>query len=102
MTVATERRLFWQTPKMNSLTIAPWCLEHLESLKEFFVAPPQKWRFASLYRKLLAHRYYLLIRPDASVIEIGCGTGQLLNAFNCRLRYPLSVTRRITPVSWQA
>jgi SAM-dependent methyltransferase len=63
---------------MNTPMMAPGCLEHLESLKEFFIAPPRKSRFASLYRKLLAHRYNLLICPDASVIEIGCGMGELL------------------------
>jgi hypothetical protein len=64
---------------MNTPTMAPGCLEHLESLKEFFVTPPRKSHFASIYRKLLAHRYNLLIRPDASVIEIGCGMGELLD-----------------------
>lgn len=64
---------------MNTPTMAPGCLEHLDSLKEFFRTPPRKSRFASFYRKLLADRYNLLIRPDASVIEIGCGTGELLN-----------------------
>jgi SAM-dependent methyltransferase len=30
------------------------------------------------YRRLLAHYYNLLIPPDASVLEIGCGDGELL------------------------
>jgi len=45
---------------MNTPTMAAGCLEHLESLKKFFVTPPRKSRFASFYRKLLVHRYNLL------------------------------------------
>jgi SAM-dependent methyltransferase len=64
---------------MSTPVIAPSCLEHLESLKKFFRTPPRKSRFGSFYRRLLVHRYNLLIRPDAKVIEIGCGMGELLN-----------------------
>jgi hypothetical protein len=64
---------------MNTATMAPGCLEHLEALKEFFVTPPRQSRFASFYRQLLIHRYNLLIRPESNVIEIGCGMGELLN-----------------------
>jgi hypothetical protein len=67
---------------MNTPTMAPGCLEHLESLKEFLRAPLHKSRFASFYRKLLVHRYNLLIGPDANVIEIGCGMGELLNGLH--------------------
>jgi hypothetical protein len=67
---------------MNIQTTTLWCLKHLESLKEFFIALPHKWRFASLHRKLLAHRYNLLIRPDASFIETSCGMGELVNGLH--------------------
>jgi SAM-dependent methyltransferase len=64
---------------MKTVTIAPGCVEHLESLKKFFRNPPPKSRFASFYGKLLVSRYNLLIRPDANVIELGCGMSELLN-----------------------
>ncbi len=67
---------------MNTPMMAPGCMEHLESLKKLFIAPPRKSRFASFYRKLLIHRYNLLIRPDANVVEIGCGMGELLNGLH--------------------
>jgi SAM-dependent methyltransferase len=67
---------------MNTPTMAPGCLEHLESLKAFFLIPPRRSRFASFYRRLLVHRYNLLISPDANVIEIGCGMGELLNGLH--------------------
>src|ERR1700730_13982721 len=77
---------------MNTLTMAPGSLEHLESLKEFFLTPPRKSRFASFYRKLLVHRYSLLIRPDANVIEIGCGTGELLNGLHATRKMGIDVS----------
>jgi hypothetical protein len=50
---------------MNTPTIAPGCCEHLESLKEFYRPAPRKSRFAAFYRRLLAHRYNPLIRPES-------------------------------------
>src|SRR5271169_1906636 len=84
-----DGRLSWQKQslsgkpsEMNTPTMAPGCLEHLESLKDFFLIPPRRSRFASFYRRLLVHRYNLLISPDANVIEIGCGMGELLNGLH--------------------
>jgi SAM-dependent methyltransferase len=77
---------------MNTFTMAPGCLEHLESIKEFFVTPPRASGFASVYRRLLAHRYNLLIRPDASVIEIGCGMGELLNYLDAKRKIGLDLS----------
>jgi SAM-dependent methyltransferase len=77
---------------MNTPIMAPGCLEHLDSIREFFRAPPRTSRFGSFYRRLLADRYNLLIRPDAKVIEIGCGTGELLNVLQatCKIGVDLS------------
>lgn len=72
--------------------MAPGCCEHLESLKEFYRPAPRKSRFSSFYRKLLAHRYNLVIRPDASVIEIGCGTGELLNGLHAARKIGIDIS----------
>lgn len=40
---------------------------------------PELSRLARAYRRLLARYYSLLIPADASVLEIGCGSGELLN-----------------------
>jgi SAM-dependent methyltransferase len=53
--------------------------EHLERVRTFYdAAPPEPQAGARAYRRLLAHYYNLLIPPDASVLEIGCGSGDLL------------------------
>jgi SAM-dependent methyltransferase len=72
--------------------MAPGCLEHLESLRKFFLAPPRDSRFALFYRKLLVHRYNLLIRSDAKVLEIGCGMGDLLNDIRADLKIGIDLS----------
>jgi len=53
--------------------------EHLERVRAFYDAAPTapQWG-ARCYRALLAHYYNLLIPREASVLEIGCGSGELL------------------------
>ena len=46
------------------------------------------------YRKLLAHYYNLLIPAEASVLEIGCGSGELL----AQLRAARKVGIDLSPV----
>jgi SAM-dependent methyltransferase len=57
---------------------------HIEEMRLFFDAGPPPTRAALGYRKLLAHYYNLLIPPDASVLEIGCGQGELLACLSTR------------------
>ncbi len=53
--------------------------EHLDRVRAFYdAAPTEPQAGARAYRALLAHYYNLLIPPDASVLEIGCGSGSLL------------------------
>ncbi len=54
-------------------------LRYLERLRDFYDATPTEPRWAARgYRSLLAHYYNLLVPADASVLEIGCGSGELL------------------------
>jgi ubiquinone/menaquinone biosynthesis C-methylase UbiE len=53
--------------------------EHLEHVRAFYdAADNQPLAGARAYHALLAHYYNLLIPPDATVLEIGCGSGDLL------------------------
>ncbi|MBI5766595.1 MAG: glycosyltransferase [Verrucomicrobia bacterium] len=53
--------------------------EHLECVRTFYdAAPAEPQAGARAYRALLAHYYNLLIPAGASVLEIGCGSGELL------------------------
>ena len=65
--------------------IAPGCAEHLKFLSRVFIEPSRGASvFTSAYRKLLAHRYNLMIPADARVLEIGCGAGHLLHLIHAK------------------
>ncbi len=53
--------------------------EHLKLVQAHFDQRPEQTTAASRsYRRLLAHYYNLLIPAGASVLEVGCGDGELL------------------------
>jgi SAM-dependent methyltransferase len=59
--------------------------EHLERVRAFYeAAPTEPQAGARAYRAILAHYYNLLIPADASVLEIGCGSGELLSRVRAR------------------
>jgi len=59
--------------------LAPGAADHLAAVKSFYESArtDSNWP-ARQYRKLLAHYYRILIPPHASIVEIGCGSGELL------------------------
>jgi ubiquinone/menaquinone biosynthesis C-methylase UbiE len=59
--------------------ISPLCEEALSKLAAFYDgAPTSTTWLGRKYRQALAHYYRHLIPPDASVLEVGCGGGELL------------------------
>ncbi len=53
--------------------------QHLDKIRAFYDAAPARLQWGARgYRALLARYYNLLIPAGASVIEIGCGSGELL------------------------
>ncbi|MEO5957953.1 MAG: glycosyltransferase, partial [Opitutaceae bacterium] len=59
--------------------ISAFAREHLARVRTFYDELPVDLQWgARYYRALLARYYNLLIPPGASVLEIGCGSGELL------------------------
>lgn len=59
--------------------------EHLKAIRAHFDSPVAHTTAASRsYRRLLAHYYNLLIPADASLLEVGCGDGELLSLLHAR------------------
>jgi len=69
---------------------------HLDRVRAWYDGAPSELKPASLgYRVMLAHYYGLLVPADASVLEVGCGSGELLKRLRARRRVgiDLSATR---------
>jgi SAM-dependent methyltransferase len=69
--------------------------QHSDSIRDFYEAAPIALNWAAQgYRRLLAHYYNLLIPPTASVLEIGCGSGELLAGINARRKVGVDLSPR--------
>src|SRR5213593_1912670 len=52
---------------------------YLDHIRQFYdTAPTESTWFGRFYRSLLARYYCHLIPPQASILEVGCGSGELL------------------------
>ncbi len=69
---------------MNDST--PLSKGHLKRVAAFYDTAAEPSRTARQYRRILAHYYNLLISPSASVLEAGCGNGELLALLNAKDR----------------
>lgn len=60
--------------------LSPGADAQLESVRKFGACMPQEGDspFSACYRKLILEAYRRLIPPSARVLEIGCGSGELL------------------------
>ncbi len=68
---------------------------HLAHIKAFYeVAPSGQTWAARSYRELLAHYYNLIIPPEASVLEIGCGSGDLLTRIHASRKAGIDLSPR--------
>ncbi|MBX3736366.1 MAG: glycosyltransferase [Candidatus Didemnitutus sp.] len=68
---------------------------HLRNVRAFYEAVPVTLNWTARgYRRWLAHYYNLLIPPTASVLEIGCGNGELLAQLHGRRKVGLDLSPR--------
>lgn len=68
--------------------------QHLAKVREFFDTAPVPNAAGRRYRTLLAHYYNLLIPTGASVLEIGCGSGELLAQLHARRKVGVDLSAR--------
>ena len=69
--------------------------QHLDKIRAFYEAAPPELNWAARsYRRLLAHYYNLLIPSNASVLEIGCGNGELLAGIRARRKVGIDLSPR--------
>jgi ubiquinone/menaquinone biosynthesis C-methylase UbiE len=67
--------------------------EHLDRVRAWYDARPGKLSWASIgYRAMLAHYYGLLIPAEASVLEVGCGSGELLSRLRAARRVGIDLS----------
>ena len=86
-------------PARDSLVAEPAELSltdrHLEEVRSFYNQAETEPNWASrAYHTLLAHYYNLLIPPDASVLEVGCGSGGLISQIKARRRVGVDLSDR--------
>lgn len=76
---------------------------HLDRVRAWYDAQAGAHGRASLgYRRLLAHYYNRLIPEDASVLEIGCGSGELLRLLKARRRVGIDLSEKQVALARQA
>ena len=69
--------------------------EHLERVRACYDEAPAKAYPVSLgYRAILAHYYGLLVSPDSSVLEVGCGSGELLARLHAKRKVGIDLSKR--------
>src|SRR5687768_6945918 len=69
--------------------------DHLERVRAFYdTAPTEPQAGALAYRSLLAHYYNLLIPPGSTVLEIGCGSGELLRRIRAARKVGVDLSPR--------
>jgi SAM-dependent methyltransferase len=64
------------------IELSPGIEKHLDYVKYHYSSVRPFGGLSIAYRKMLAHRYNFLIHKSASVLEVGCGAGDLLSMLN--------------------
>ena len=65
---------------------------HRENVSAHFSVEQKRSIFSRYYRKLLAHRYNLVVSKEARVLEVGCGEGELLSLINAQCKVGIDLS----------
>jgi SAM-dependent methyltransferase len=76
---------------VNSTKLSAVAEQHLEKVREHFDRRPKLTNAAKSYRRILAHYYNLIIPSFASVLEVGCGSGELLQSIRADKKVGIDV-----------
>jgi SAM-dependent methyltransferase len=69
--------------------------EHLDRVRTWYDEHPDKLDWGTVgYRAILAHYYGLLIPEGASVLEIGCGSGELLRRIKAKRKVGIDLSEK--------
>lgn len=74
--------------------LSPSAVAHLKSITVFYDEAGPLNRASQDYRSVLAHYYNLLIPPEANVLEVGCGAGDLLALLNVGRRTGVDLSEK--------
>jgi SAM-dependent methyltransferase len=77
---------------MNPPGLSTIAQQHLEKVREHYDRGPKLTKAAKNYRRILAHYFNLIIPPFASVLEVGCGSGELLRLIRAGKRVGIDVS----------
>lgn len=77
---------------MNDYSLGELAQRHLQNIREHYENSRALTGPARSYRRILAHYYNLMIPAGASVLEIGCGGGDLLALLHTRAVYGIDLS----------
>ncbi len=80
---------------INSAPPSALAREHLQTIAAFYeTSAGTLTPSARSYRSLLAHYFNLLIPAEASVLEVGCGDGELLSRLNAKHKTGVDIAEK--------
>jgi SAM-dependent methyltransferase len=77
---------------MNPTELSSIAQQHLEKVRDHFDQRPKLTNTGKGYRRILAHYYNLIIPSFASVLEVGCGSGELLRLIRADKKVGIDVS----------
>ncbi|MBV9392543.1 MAG: glycosyltransferase [Verrucomicrobia bacterium] len=78
---------------MNRAVLSRSAEEHLARIRTHYNSVPPS-QSSTNYLRLVARYYNQIIPPDASVLEIGCGSGQLLHLLRAKKKAGVDISER--------